>query len=61
MQDYAYYLAKKTNEGNPLSENAKQNLFQIGQMLEVASDNHYAFQDELTSGKSFLGSEGVLQ
>lgn len=61
VHDYAYYLAKKTNEGNPLSENEKQNLFQIGQMLEVVSNNLSAIQDELKSGKSFLGSDGVLK
>ena len=61
VQDYAYYLAKKTNEGNPLSENEKQNLFQIGQMLEVVSDNLSGIQDDLKSGKSFLGSDGVLK
>lgn len=61
VQDYAYYLAKKTTADNPLSENEKQNLFQIGQMLEVVSGNLSAIQDELKSGKSFLGSDGVLK
>ena len=61
VQDYAYYLAKKTTADNPLSENEKQNLFQIGQMLEVVSDNLSGIQDDLKSGKSFLGSDGVLK
>ena len=55
--DYAKYLAKKNVS---LSEEEKQNLVRLSDMLEKVAIELKSIEDEINSGKAFLGDDGVV-
>ncbi|MGN0796195.1 MAG: PepSY1/2 domain-containing protein [Christensenellales bacterium] len=58
LGDYSKYLAKK---GESLSNEEKENLVRLGDILSEIATGLKSVEDELTSGRTFLGEDGVVE
>lgn len=58
LGDYSKYLAKKSES---LSKEEKENLVRIGDMLSEVAVALKSVEDELTSGRTFMGDDGVVE
>ena len=60
LGDYAHYLAKRMEDGEPLSAEERQTLGKLREMAGVLNDALQSTGDSINRGELFLGAGGIL-